>query len=118
MTRSRARIAQDRADLLAALTDAAERPVTVPTLVAAAYGYTLDTIPDLVLHAAMHRAGTDLRALYRAGDLVMDTPYIATYTRVDLPGSDLAEHAAARRHAREDEDDLRRQMAGWEPADT
>lgn len=67
---------------------------------------------------AWHRAFTDLRALARAGKLVMDTNgFLATYTRVDLPGSELAERQAARRQEWDDADEVRRMLATWEPAD-
>lgn len=117
MKRTAARLAKDRADLLAALQDA-ERPITAPALVAAVHGYTLDTIPDRVLFLAMRYASTDLRALARAGALVLDTRgFVATYTRVDLPGSELAEQQAEDRIIREDWRDLERQVRGWEPAE-
>ena len=111
MKRSPTQREQDRADLLAALTDAAERPIKANVLVAAAAGYTLDAIPDRVLHVAWHRAETDLRALRRTGHLVMDTAFLATYTRVDLPDSDLAGRLAETAAAREDELDARGRWA-------
>jgi hypothetical protein len=115
--RSRDELERNRADLLAALEDAT-RPITAPALVAASHGYTLESIPDLVLHVAMHRGSSDLRALARQGKLAIDTPgFVATYTRVDLPGSELAEQQALNAAAREDVADLYAQVDGWELAE-
>jgi hypothetical protein len=115
--RSTAELRQNRADLLAALQEA-ERPIRAPALVAAAYGYTLDTIPDRVLHVVWSRSCTDLRALALAGHLVMDgSGHVWTYTRVDLPGSDLGEQRATNDAMRADVADLHRQVDGWEVAD-
>lgn len=114
--RSTAHRDQDRADLLAALAEA-ERPITAPALVAQARGYTLASIPDRVLDIALRRAATDLRAMARAGQLVLSTSgFVATYTRVDLPGSELAGRLADVREQWEDEAELRRMAARWEPA--
>lgn len=107
---------QDRADLLAALAEA-ERPITAPALVAAGRGYTLDTIPDLLLDLALRRATTDLKAMAKAGQLVLSTPgFVATYTRVDLPGSELAGRLADIDERWEDEAEVRRMLSRWEPA--
>lgn len=116
MKRSRPQLDQDRADLMAALAEA-ERPIKAPALVAAARGYTLDTIPDRVLDIALRRASTDLRALERAGQLVMNTSgFVATYTSVDLPGSELADRLAQIEDGWEDENEVRRMLARSEPA--
>jgi hypothetical protein len=115
MRRTKDQIERDRADLLAALAEA-DRPIKAPALVAAARGYTLETIPDRVLDIAFHRASTDLRALERAGQLVMNTHgFVATYTNVDLPGSELAGRLAQIEDEWQDEAEVRRMLARWEP---
>jgi hypothetical protein len=115
--RSKEQREQDRADLLAALAEA-ELPITAPALVAQARGYTLESIPDRVLDLALRRASTDLRALARSGALVLNTPgFVATYTRVDLPGSEMAGRLAESRDQWEDEAEVRRMVSRWEEAD-
>lgn len=117
MKRSTAARNKDRADLLAALAEAT-KPVRANELAALAHGYTLATIPDRVLEIAWRRAMGDLRGLARTGQIVLDTHgFVATYTRVDLPGSDLAEQQAANDAVREDWADLHRQVDGWDLAD-
>lgn len=111
--RSRAEVAQDRADLLAALVDAEERPVKAPDLIAAAHGTTVAACPDLVWARWYREGWTDLLAMRRTGVLVTSLTYAATYAIVDLPGSKLDQREREWRLARDDEDDLRRQMAGW-----
>jgi hypothetical protein len=109
VTRSKAQREQDRADLLAVLTDAGE-PMWGDHLVAAAYGRRPGQYPTQVQAT---RGYSDLRALERAGLVVREHRSSSYSVRWSL----VTAGALTRRDHDDDVDDLRRQMAAWEPAD-
>lgn len=103
MSRDRHELEQDRADLLAALTEA-DGPMRTQHVIATARG-----IPIASVHRHWSTGLADLRALERAG-LAYPTysPAGKLFTTWAL-GVDPAQAE------REDADDVRRLMAEWEP---
>lgn len=110
MSRSKAQREQDRADILAVLEDGAA-PMWAVDVVSAARGLRPGEWPSTT---EAKRAFTDLLALRRQGLVVCEHRWASYNARWALAGDTTI---TARRDEREDVDDVRRLMAGWEPAD-
>lgn len=109
MTRSKQQREQDRADLLAVLEDATE-PIATEPLIAMSLGMAPHEYPG---HTACQRGRNDLHAMRRAGLVVSDREPWRHYVKWALANDD----TLTEREQTEDEADVRRQMATWEPAD-
>lgn len=114
--RRRAELEQNRADILAMLEEA-EGPVRLDELAATVHGLDVRTCPGYRWDAALRHTSTDLRALHRAGKVAHVSPwsveqglqYANSRWALATPG------ALTPAEERADVDDLRRQIAGWEP---
>lgn len=110
MTRSKAEREQDRADLLAVLEDAGV-PLTTQVVICRAQGLT-DDADDRLWWPHYQQGYADLRALERASRVEWLSTNGVTGTRWSLPPT----AGLTQRERDEDEYDIARQMAGWEPA--
>lgn len=116
--RTKAQYERHRADILALLTEA-EGAIRLDTIAATIHGLDIHTCPGYRWNQAVRHTSTDLRALTRAGKVIGRsrwgaTQYAAEYADSTWTPAPEGTLTPAEEHA--DLDDVRRQMAGWEPA--
>lgn len=109
MRRSKAQREQDRADLLAVLEDATG-PMWVVEVVGAAQGLRPHEWPD---ELAQGRGLTDLQALARQGLVTSDRRWPTVNSRWQI----VTDGVLTQREQAEDEREIARMYATWEPAD-